>query len=767
MPDQPVELSVRATGGVSPDPHVDEISAVVLCCTPAGIITQWNREAARVFGAACAEMIGAHYSQVFATSAQSVDAVTSAMDRLRNGLPSWSFEAHTSARDGSNRVVLCVMTQRDEWPDRTPGYVITGHDITERAHAHERLRVQEAALSAAQRLAEIGSWVWDPVSDVVEWSEELFQIFGIDPAGGALTFAEQLTMYRSGRDQLQQAVAHTRATGAPFELDVEIVRPAGEIRWIVARGAVVDQPGPVRLHGTAHDVTERKHAQAALESLNRKLNESQRQYRELVENLTDVVFSMDREGRFQYVSSSVSKYGYTPVELTGQLFSRFVHPDDVAQLIESLDRSAPPGATLREFRVKDATGGVHHVRARTRRLTSGKSAIGLTGVLTDVTEQRFAEEQLQVAQRLEAIGRLAGGVAHDFNNLVIAINGYADFALEKVASDHPMRTDLQEIRRAGQRAAALTSQLLAFGRKQVLSPQVIRLNDVVRGLEIMLRRLVGDDIAVQVNLGDDTAALFADAGQIEQVIVNLIVNARDAMPSGGNLLIATSTGPLPGSVSLDDPANATVALTVSDTGCGMDERTKAHIFEPFFTTKPPGIGTGLGLPMVYGIVTQTGGTIAVQSAVGKGTTFTLTFPREPVPAPPVIAGPAVAAPRTHTVMVVEDEDAVLRLVTRCLASAGYHVLTAPGGEQALQTASACREGIDLLLTDVVMPHMSGRELSDRLVRERPGLKVLFMSGYSGSAIARHGVLESGVHLISKPFTAAELKARVEALLGEG
>jgi signal transduction histidine kinase/ActR/RegA family two-component response regulator len=389
----------------------------------------------------------------------------------------------------------------------------------------------------------------------------------------------------------------------------------------------------------------------------------------------------------------------------------------------------------------------------------------------DVTEQRRTEEQLRLAQRMEAIGRLAGGVAHDFGNLLSVITSYAELALDGVRGIDPLHADIREIRKAAERATLLTRQLLAFGRKQLLSPRVLDLNQVVAEMEGMLRRLLGEDIDFATGLAPDLGRVKADPGQIEQVVMNLAVNARDAMPGGGKLTIDTTN------VELDElyagqhvsvKPGAYVLLSVSDTGCGMDDQIRTRLFEPFFTTKETGKGTGLGLATVYGIVKQSGGNIWVYSEPGKGTTFKVYLPREPAEAT-VETRLSRAVPRVtgdETILVVEDDEAVRNLARRVLASAGYTVVTAANGGEALLTCERYPGRIHLMLTDVVMPEMSGKDVAQRVAKLLPELRVLYMSGYTDRAIVHRGVLESGTHFVSKPFNAADLTGAVRAVLDE-
>ena len=378
--------------------------------------------------------------------------------------------------------------------------------------------------------------------------------------------------------------------------------------------------------------------------------------------------------------------------------------------------------------------------------------------------------QLQQSQKLEAIGQLAGGVAHDFNNMLTAIIGYTDLSLRRVGLESPIRRNLEETKKAAERAAALVRQLLAFSRKQILEPKVLDLNDVVKDMEKMLTRLIGENIQLATRLEAELGSVKADPCQVEQIIVNLVVNARDAMPRGGKVTIETAN------TTLDDQAvqrdvsikpGQYVMLAVSDTGSGMDEETQRRIFEPFFTTKDLGKGTGLGLSTVYGIVKQSGGNIWVYSEPGLGTMFKVYLPRIDDTTAISIENPAqeAAALRgSETILLVEDEDIVRGLTRKILMQAGYHVLDAKGGEEAIRVCSAHAGQIDLLLTDVVMPEISGKEVADRLLELRPALRVIFMSGYTDEAIVQHGVLDANVEFIQKPFTWIALTKKVRDVL---
>ena len=451
-----------------------------------------------------------------------------------------------------------------------------------------------------------------------------------------------------------------------------------------------------------------------------------------------------------------------------------LHPEDHDRVMGEVYAyiARPAGGLDLEFRLRHKDGSYRWINSRGQLFHDANgSGRRLLGCHLDITERKSLEEQFRQAQKMESIGRLAGGVAHDFNNLLTIILGYSDVLLQDSVLDEGTRDSLQEIKRAGERAASLTRQLLAFSRKQVLEPAMLDVNLAVGDCEKILRRLLGADVELVTLLSPDLDQVKADAGQLEQVLLNLAINARDAMPQGGKLTIETSATELDETYVRQHPGvkpGRHVVLTVSDTGCGMDDHTKAHIFEPFFTTKQKGKGTGLGLAMVFGFIKQSGGHVAVASEPGKGSTFKIFLPAADGPPAETAAtmtdANAVSGP--ETILLVEDETGVRTLAQLILKNCGYTVLAAARGDEALTLAQAHPGPIHLLISDVVMPGMGGRELADKMAAVRPGLKTLFMSGYTDDTIVRHGIQASETAFLHKPFTVDGLPLKVRKVLDQ-
>ena len=512
------------------------------------------------------------------------------------------------------------------------------------------------------------------------------------------------------------------------------------------------------------EITERQRVE-------QQLRQREEYFRSLIEQAQDIIAVLDATGAIRYASPSVFRLlGYTPAALSGRLLIELVHPDDLDPTLRVFGEGlvTRQGGRLLDVRVRHQDGTYRILEAVGRYLLDDPLVRGVVINARDVTERRSLERQLLQAQKMEAVGRLAGGVAHDFNNVLTAILGYAGLLLDGLPTLSPLRPDLEEIRGAANRAAGLTRQLLAFSRKQVLEMRALDLNELVADMDKLLRRLLGEDIEVIAKLAPALGAVRADASQLEQVVVNLAVNARDAMPEGGTLLIETRNAELDDSYAREHVPvrpGPYVMLAVSDTGSGMTPETMSHVFEPFFTTKEAGKGTGLGLSTVYGIVKQSGGYVWCYTEEGHGTTFKVYLPRvdERVDRHPVraAAGPARGS---ETILLVEDEAALRSLTRRVLEKYGYTVLEAATADAASALARDHAGPIHLLLADVVLPGASGRTLADALLPRRGDLKVLFMSGYTEDAIVHRGVLAAHSAFIHKPFSADGLAAKVREVL---
>jgi two-component system, cell cycle sensor histidine kinase and response regulator CckA len=496
----------------------------------------------------------------------------------------------------------------------------------------------------------------------------------------------------------------------------------------------------------------------------------------LLESSSQAIVSIDRGGRIVLANRRAEEiFGYSGEELLGARIElllpeskRGVHSRDRDNFFDR-PRTRPMGIGMDlSGRRKDGSEVPVEVSLSYVEIDEGVFAIAF---VSDISQRKNLEEQLLHAQKMEAVGRLAGGVAHDFNNMLTVITGYNRMILDELSTMDPLRGYAEEILKAADRAAALTNQLLAFSRRQIMQPRIINVNAVLVQTQKMLRRLIGEDIELILDLGVNVGNIKADPCHVEQAIVNLAVNARDAMPMGGHLRIETSD------VLLDEHYARThmgvkpgefIMIAVSDDGHGMDAEVRRHIFEPFFTTKEKGKGTGLGLATVYGIIKQTGGDIWVYSEPAQGTTFKLYFPRVKEPLSESGGSDPSATNRSggETILVVEDEKAVRELTVRILQQLGYTILTASSGTEALEISRAHDGHIDLLLTDVVMPIMSGRQLADHLQVTRPQTKVLFLSGYTENTVVHHGVLDAGVDFLPKPFSRENLSRKLREVLGK-
>ncbi len=557
---------------------------------------------------------------------------------------------------------------------------------------------------------------------------------------------------------VKQAV---RRVGLAGSAEYRRREPDGTLRYFLRNHiAIVDAGFIQQVWGTTLEITERRRTEEAL-------RESDRRFRKMLETVELVAVMLDPEGRVTFCNDHTTRVtGWSRQEILDKNWFDLCAPEkerprrklEFHAMISAADL---PAHYEQPILARDGRSRLIAWDNTLLRDPDGRAA-GIACLGRDITDHRALEEQYRQAQKLESIGRLAGGVAHDFNNLLTIINAYSEFLLETIAESDPARVNLVEIRKASDKAAALTQQLLAFGRRQVLQLQVLDLNAVVSEADRMLRRVIGEDIELATNLDPLLGCIRADAGQLTQVLLNLAVNARDAMPRGGKLTIATSN--VEGGSGQSLPPGAYVQVSVSDTGSGINPEDLPHIYEPFFTTKHPGKGTGLGLSTVYGIVQQSGGQILVESELGRGTTFRVCFPcvgAEAAAPRPSAPPPRSATAGTETILVVEDQEEVRNAAVGILKNQGYTVCSAVNGRDALAQVS---EGVRMVLTDVVMPEMSGRELAESLRNIRPDIRILFMSGYAYEAQAGSELVQPGEGFIQKPFTPTDLAAKVRELL---
>jgi len=791
---------------------IDAALDAVITMDGTGVITGWSPQAERIFGWPAAEAVGQRLSTTIIPPRHRAAHEAGLAHFLATGegpVLNRRIEITGLRRDGHEIPVELAIA-----PVRLGGawaFSAFVRDISERRVVEQRRAAQYAVtgiLAEATTLAEAGPRILGAIAESLDWQAGV--LWMREPEGALLRCLE---VWHAPDLMLGEFERVTRessfpsgvglpgrvwASGGPiWHRDVRALAAKDFPRLAQARAADVHgafgfpiRSGPAitgiveffsrdvrepdadlleltaALGSQIGQFVERTRAEAALAR-------SETTYRSLVEDSPFGIFRSTPDGRLLAVNPAlVSMLGYeSAAELLERNMARDIYVD-AARRERLVEEITARGSLSTEAVWRRRDGKTITVRASGRVVRDAAGDVAYFNALVeDITEHRLLEERLRQAQKMEAIGRLAGGVAHDFNNLLTGILGSADLLLDTLGPDGAGRDEVAEIRKAAVRAADLTRQLLAFSRQQVLATRVLDLNALVPNMEKLLKRLIGEHIELRTALAPELGAVQADPGQLEQVIVNLAVNARDAMPDGGRLTIETGNAQLDASyVEEHAPVRPGpyVLLAVTDTGTGMDAETKSHVFEPFFTTKDMGKGTGLGLATVYGIVKQSGGYVWVYSEPGKGTAFKIYLPRVAETAPAEPAAPRGAAPvspgGSETILLVEDDDTVRALTRRLLAARGHTVLLASRGDEALELAERHGGRIHLLVTDVVMPGMSGRELADQIVVRLPGIKVLFLSGYTDDAIVRHGVLEPGVAFLQKPFSADALARKVREVL---
>lgn len=725
---------------------------------------RWSEEGCRMLGLPTDERSRMWDDLLALVHPEDRSLVDGSRTRAKGGESGYQLAFRVIRGDGHVRHLLMITDVIRDASGRPIRAVGAAQDVTDLRQTEQALALYRAVIDRTTDMVEVvdpdtGQFLYvnDQACRAHGFTREEYlshRVSDFDPMlGEPGTFARNVAHLREVGSMILQG-QHRRKDGSVFPVEVSLAYARLDRDYLLT---------------VVRDLSERKQSEEALRWSQERL--------QLALEATGLgLWDLDlRTNAVDFSPAWKRQLGYEPDEFVDRYeeWEHRLHPDDREQVLEALRAylggRQPEYAT--EFRLRHRDGSYRWIYSRgvAQRDASG-NVIRMLGSHLDITERRQLEEQFRQAQKLQAVGQLAGGIAHDFNNLLTIIYGNSEILLQLLPAADPNRQVVTEIHEAGKRAASLTRQLLVFSRQAVLEPKVLDLNELVRENEKMLQRLIGEDVLMTSVLEPTVEPVKVDAGQISQVLMNLAVNARDAMPTGGKLTIETSA------VTLDDMA-ATFApearpgrytlLAVTDTGVGMTPEVQARLFEPFFTTKGPGQGTGLGLATVYGIVRQSGGFIAVYSEPGRGTTFKLYFPVTERPALKRHRSVQSMPRGTETILLVEDEDAVRAMVRTVLRQAGYTVLDAGRASKALRLAGAHAGPIHLLITDVVMPEMGGRELVERLARVRPDLRVLYLSGYTDDAVVRHGVLHAEVAFLQKPFTLAALTTKVREVLEGG
>ncbi len=675
------------------------------------------------------------------------------------------FESEHLRKDGSRFPVLMEITLIRDGHGRPVSRVCYALDITERKQADVNLHKIQALLNETQRLARMGGWEYDVLSDQATWTDEVFRIHGLSKDYDPGKLKDNIAFYApEDRDKISKAFYTALHNGTPYDLELRFITAQGEKKWVRTIGQAEIKAGKiVRLYGNIVDITADKQAEAERDQLTAAINQA-----------GESILITDVNGKIQYVNPAFEKVsGYGAKEVIGKTPRIFKSGQHDTAFYQQLWETIASGRTWSGHIVNKRKNGQRHTEAVT--ISPVRDPAGAitnyVAVKRDITDQLSLEKQFQQVQKLESLGRLASGVAHDFNNILGVIIGYAELALEQMAPDAPVANHLMEILTAAGRSRDITRQLLAVACKQTASPKILDLNQCIENILKMLRRLIGEDIELVWRPGSGLRPVKIDPSQVDQILANLCINARDAIAGVGHITIETHPVRLDNDVCAA-PTEFTpghyLQLTVKDDGNGMDPKTLENIFEPFFTTKEPGKGTGLGLATVYGIVRQNDGFISVDSEPGKGAAFKIYLPEyKGKPSQPKDIG----AVKHHigqgeSILLVEDDAALLNMITRMIERLSYHVLTARTPYEAIRLAESQPQKIDLLITDVVMPAMNGRELAVQIKSVAPHVRCLFMSGYPADVIARQGILNKGVQLIHKPFTLENLSAAIHSLLNQ-
>lgn len=743
-------LQYRAILEAAPD--------AIVVADHSGKIVLVNIQAEQLFGYTRDELIGKPEEILVAEHfrVQQKDHYSRFLSPVADQPPVAGLELFGVRKDGTEFPAEVRLSPLDTKRGRLISSAI--RDISERRRTEEDLR-RLASIVACSDDAIIGKTLDGIITCWNAGAERMYGYSAAEAIGksiGMLVPAERpdelpelLLRLTAGETVDHFETIRVRKTGERFDVEISLSPIRDATEKIVGASVI------------ARDISQRKRRDSDLSRLSAA-----------VEGSYDAIVSLTPAGTILTWNRGAERmFGYSAPEAIGRPILFLSRPDGRVESVKLLERIQRNKTVKHLETVRVKKDGTHvHVALILSPIEDGEGkVVGVSSVARDVTENKRMEEMLLQAQKMEAVGRLAGGIAHDFNNLLGVILGYTELLLEPANLDSAQRRDIEEIQKAGHRASLLTRQLLAFSRKQVLQPKVLDLNNVVGDTKNLLQRLIGEDIELTVALDPQLGHVKVDPGQIEQIILNLAVNARDAMPAGGKLVLETANIELDAAYAAQHPSTRPglhAMLAVTDNGCGMDAKTKSRIFEPFFTTKDFGKGTGLGLSTVYGIVKQSGGSIWVYSEVGIGTTFKVYIPcvDQAVEAQPSIAAVEPTNRGQHTILVVEDDAALLEITKRSLEEVGYTVFASHSPAHAIEMLAQCDDTIHLMITDVIMPGMSGTKLAAYLAAMRPSMKVLYVSGYTDDTIVQHGVLEPGLEFLQKPFSPKTLAAKVDDLL---